>query len=212
MQASECVLYSGAAQGAEAAFGAAAERHGVEEVNFTFEGLKQAEESRKRLDDFIQSLNTTRFEEGPDPETTALADQAKEEFKKAMDEDLNLSGGLGALFQMVKSVNARISAGNVSKEGADYVLETLRSLDSVFGIMGDYFSEAAVVTLALSDASTLQVHSTFEVPEAILEKIKRRQEARKGKDFAAADSLRDELKKEGFTLEDIPEGIRVKRR
>ena len=49
MQASECVLYSGAAQGAEAAFGAAAERHGVEEVNFTFEGHSDARQRGIRV-------------------------------------------------------------------------------------------------------------------------------------------------------------------
>ena len=186
--------------------------HYRKSLNFTFEGLNGSEETVKRLEDFIHTLSTSRFEEGPDPDTIAAADRAKEEFKKAMDEDLNISGALGCLFQLVRTINAQITAGKVSREGADYVLQTLLDTDRVLGIMGECFSGAEAVTLTLSDNSEIKVFPNFKVPDNILDKIKRRQEARKSKDFAASDAIRDELNREGYTLEDFPDGVSIKKR
>ena len=111
----------------------------------------------------------------------------RDRFIEAMDDDLNTADGLSAVFELVKDINTRILDKNVSK----HVCETAAGL----------FDELCNVLGILYNRKSNDVDSEIE---ALIEK---RQEARKNKDFATADKIRDELKAKGIILKDTPQGV-----
>ena len=105
-----------------------------------------------------------------------------------MDDDLNISAALAAVFEFMTAINKVMS--ELSKQDAEKVKDTMLKFDSVLGIMH---------------------HEKASLNEEIESLIKKREEARKNKDFAAADKIRDELKEKGIILEDTPKGVRWKK-
>ncbi len=157
-------------------------------LNFTFEGLDMAKQSLKRIGDFVFSLEGLNPEEGVTPELTELIRTNEAKFRSQMDDDFNISGSLGAFFDFIHEVNVRIK--DLKKSDVENVLAYVKRIDSVIGVLKK--EEAG-----LPD-------------EEILKKIEERQDARKRKDFAAADAIRDQLKAKGIVLIDTPEGVRWK--
>lgn len=156
--------------------------------NFTFEGLDAAKESLNRIRDFRIRLEAVKGE-GAD-----LVDAVKaceREFGDALDDDLNISGAMGTVFEFVRQTNRLMETDGVSLEGAQRALALLDRLNAVTGLF----------TPASSD----------EVPQAILDLVQERQDARRSKDFVRADAIRDQLAAEGWVLEDTADGPRVKR-
>ena len=116
--------------------------------------------------------------------TGELAEKARKGFAACMDDDLNISGALAEIFNFVKEINKlELSAASV-KEAE----ELMNEFDSVLGVMDEQ----------------------LEIPAELRELAKQRQAARDAKDFAAADALRQEIRKKGFAVDDTPEGPRLK--
>ena len=105
-----------------------------------------------------------------------------------MDEDLNTADAISAIFEMVTAINTE-TRSDVTKEFAVEAEKKLMELCDVLGI--------------------LQSDSDEAVDPEILKLIEERQEARKNKDFARADEIRDELKARGITLKDTPQGVQI---
>jgi len=112
---------------------------------------------------------------------------ARTAFEAALDDDLNISAGLAAVFELVRDVNRRIDARRLSTGDATAVLETLRRLDTVLGLLPD-----APRSLDAESAAVLQA----------------RAEARAARDWARSDALRGELAGRGITVEDTRDGQR----
>src|SRR5690606_22925908 len=110
---------------------------------------------------------------------------------EALDDDLNISGGLGAVFDFVRAANKELDAGTVGQEGAAAAMALLDRLNEVTGL----FAPAA-------DDGT---------PQKILDLVNERQQARRDKNFARSDEIRGILAAEGWVIEDTPDGARVKR-
>ena len=106
-----------------------------------------------------------------------------------MDDDLNVSVALGALFDFVREVNALLDAGVVSRSEADEVGAIVRGFDGVLGVIGEVKMEEAL-------------------PEEAEELIAKREQARKAGDWAEADALRLRLREMGVVVEDTPLGVR----
>ena len=157
--------------------------------NFTFEALDAAKESLHRIQDFRIRLAEIQGEEGADLETEAAA--CEEAFGTALDDDLNISAGLAAVFDFIRQVNRYIDSGELSAAGAERALALLDRLDAVTGLFAGPAEEA--------------------VPQHILDLVAERGAARRNKDFARADAIRDQLTAEGWVLEDTPDGPRVKK-
>lgn len=156
--------------------------HYRSKLNFTWQAMDTAKITLENLYDFMCRLDRTKVC-GLDE---AVA-RAKDTFAEALNDDLNTPVALAAVFGLVKEVNVQGSGG---KEVWDAMLE----FDKVLG-------------LRLAEHAD-SVRS--EVPQEVLDLLEQRQHARRSKDFAASDRIRDELLAKGWVVEDTPEGPRVK--
>ena len=170
--------------------------HYRKQLNFTWAGLAQAEEALRRLTDFLTRLDTIKVE-ATNPEVAARVDQAQTAFAEAMASDLNTAGALGAIFELVRALNSAIDNGQLGKGDLPGVCAAFDTFDRVLGV------------LSLRRAED-------EQPPVPVEEIERRIEdrhaARRRRDFAAADRIRDELAERGVLLEDSAGGTRWKRK
>jgi len=105
-----------------------------------------------------------------------------------MDDDLNTADGISAVFELVTAINTAVS-DDATKEFAQKSLDTLMEFADVLGL--------------------LQVEEDNSVDEEIEKLIEERQQARKEKNFARADEIRDLLKAQGITLKDTPRGVQI---
>ncbi|MCK9265943.1 cysteine--tRNA ligase [bacterium] len=160
--------------------------HYRDPLNFTETSLKQSENTVRNYNAFYQSLS---FCKGELSNKTIKQDiqKAREEFKKALNDDLNISAAMGAIFFFIKNSNISISAGEMGKEDAEETKRFLEEIDSV---------------LAILEKEEIDISEE----EALL--IQQREVARKEKDFNKADNIRDALLQKGIFLEDTPYGTR----
>ena len=162
--------------------------HYRQKLNFTFESLEAAENSIKRLDEFMVKLKDVKSEKN-NKEIYVLIEKAKSDFEDAMDDDLNVSIALSVMFDFVKKINTFIMNENISKKDAEKAIKLMHDFDSVFGILK-------------------KEEKKEEISKEIEQLIEKRQEARKNKDYKLADKIRDELKQQGIILKDTKDGIR----
>lgn len=167
------------------------------ELNFTMDGLDASKNAIQRLLDFEARLAAAPTDAGAEAsELPALGAQAIEGFRSAMDEDFNAADGLAALFTFVNRVNGELDRhGVVTPADREVALESLRSIDRVLGLI-----EVAQASRTVDD----------DLATWVEERIEARAEARRTKDFATADAVRDELSERGIVLEDGADGTRWK--
>lgn len=165
--------------------------HYREPLSYTEGAIRQADAERQRLQDFIARLRS--FKRTRQVSKSKLAEGFLRDFEAAMDEDLNTPKAFAVVFSFVKRVNGLIDARKLSRGDATSVLEALGRANSVLGFMK--FKQE-------------------EIPPSLQKLIKEREEARRERNFATADQIRQALLKEGVTLEDTPTGTvwRVRRR
>ncbi|RLI22303.1 cysteine--tRNA ligase, partial [Candidatus Bathyarchaeota archaeon] len=162
--------------------------HYRQPLNFTFKGLEAAEKAVERLQIFMDRLKKADGS-GCGKEIEELMQKVKKEFEDAMDDDLDINTALAALFNFVREVNRLIDQNKLSKEEAEKVRELMLNFDKVLGIIG-------------------KEEEAEELPDEIMKLIKKREEARKRKDWKTADEIREKLRKMGIILEDTPEGVK----
>ena len=160
--------------------------HYRETFNFTLEGLRGARTALARLDECLAKLrDTAAGQSAAAPEPGLIGAVAA-----ALDEDLNVAGAWGAIFEWVRQVNRQIAEKILSPALAAAALAAWEVLDKVLGVGAAPEAEAPTELLAL---------------------LEKRVAARKAKDFAGADAIRNELKARGWIIEDTPKGARLKR-
>jgi cysteinyl-tRNA synthetase len=162
------------------------------QLNFTFEGLKGAESTIERLHDFKKRLSEAHLTDGINPGLQEKARKYLSDFETAMDDNLNTSVGLAALHNLVREVNTALANETVLTEDRSVILQIIDKFDSVFGIFGEVKEE-------ILDAEIEQL-------------IEERQEARRSRNFARSDEIRDLLAEKGIILEDTKDGVRWKRK
>jgi len=123
-------------------------------------------------------------------ETLAGFDKFRERFVEVMDDDLNTADAISVVFELITAINTAVKDG-ASKEFAQKALDILMELATVLGLLQQEKEE------------------TVEIEPEIQALIDERQAARKAKDFARADEIRDILKEKGITLKDTPQGVQV---
>jgi cysteinyl-tRNA synthetase len=167
------------------------------ELNFTLEGLDASRKAVQRLLDFEARLQTTPTDGAAAPSRAPeLAAEALEAFRRAMDDDFNSADALAAAFTFVNRVNGELDArATVPPADRDAALDALRSMDRVLGLL-----EVAHASRSVDGGLAAWVE----------ERIQARAEARRAKDYAAADAIRKQLAERGIVLEDGPQGTRWK--
>src|ERR1700746_2811555 len=107
------------------------------QLNFTFDGLKQAASNVEKLRNFQLRLTTGQFSPGSDPEMQELANEAGERMKSALEDDLNTAQAQAAIFEMVRKANIAIDAGQIKQDDARSLLTALGKFDEIFAVLKD---------------------------------------------------------------------------
>lgn len=161
-------------------------------INYSLDIIDQCKSALERLYTCRDSLdfaikNAAEETKENDAELIAELDKRREQFITAMDDDLNTADGLAAIFELTKDINTKILDHDVSKAVCEHAAKLYDELCNVLGILYN------------------RKENTLDSDiEALVEK---RQEARKNKDWATADKIRDELKAKGIILKDTPQGV-----
>ncbi len=163
-------------------------------INYSFDAIEQCKASLERLYTCRNNLdfalkNATDAAGEKDAEIISLIDAKKDKFIEAMEDDLNTGEALGALFELVKDINLYVNDGVQSKALTEYAIKVFDELTGILGLLYNRNAEK----------------SLDDEIEAL---IAARNEARKNKNWAEADRIRDELKSQGIVLEDTPQGVK----
>jgi cysteinyl-tRNA synthetase len=150
------------------------------------ETMEHARAAVERLSTAVTTLEAYEEERTDDPELAGAIDAARTAFRDAMDDDLNISGGLAAVFDLVRDLNRRIDARSLSTADARRGAQALRDFDTVLAVIDD-------------------VQPLPDGAQALLDE---REAVRAARDFAASDRLRDELAQMGVMVEDTRDGQR----
>jgi cysteinyl-tRNA synthetase len=162
------------------------------QLNFTWEGLKQAAAALQRVQGLLQRLGEVDKDGPVAPELQACLDRARDTFDRALSDDLNTPEALAAVHVMVGEVNALLAGGTVTRAGADAARAQVEAMDAVLGVF---------VPAGEEDRLSAEEQGLFDD----------RQDARKRRDFARADQARRKLEEMGIILEDTPRGTRWRR-
>jgi cysteinyl-tRNA synthetase len=155
-------------------------------LNFTFDGMEEARRALERIDEWRERLR----EVGKEANGSAAA-RPGEDFQKALDDDLNISGALGYLFESIRQTNRAMDAGEFGAADARAWLKWWDDINAVLAL-----EEVAVAGL----------------PDEIEALAEQRMQARLAKDFRKSDELRDELSARGFEVRDTKDGQKITRR
>jgi cysteinyl-tRNA synthetase len=158
-------------------------------LNFSFDLLKQADSSLKRIDDFVFALKNVKNEGSKNEEFSGFLVKSQSKFESSLDEDLNISEAMAALFELISHYYE--NQKNYSRQNAVEILSFLEKADTALGFIHKEVKEE------LSDEE-----------KALMEE---RNLAKKNKDFKKSDEIRDILLKKGIELRDTKEGLVWKR-
>lgn len=160
-------------------------------INYNLEIIEQCKSALERLYNCRESLDfsikNAKTDIADDEEILALIDSRKEQFINSMDDDLNTADGIAAVFDLVSDINTKIINKEVSKNVCQKAADMFDELTGVLGLVYNRKSN--------------------DINDDIEKLIEERQQARANKDWATADRIRDELKAQGITLKDTPQGV-----
>jgi cysteinyl-tRNA synthetase len=192
------------------------------QLNFTFDGLKQAAVSVERLRNFRQRLTVGSFPSGSNPEMQALASETISRMRAALDDDLNTAQAQAAIFEMVRSANSALDAGGMKKGDAEPLLAALEKFDEIFAVLKDDDGPQLKQVFDWAPTEGREKDISPELREAVQagqfsdadieKKIAEMEQARRARDFKVSDAVRAELTAAGIVIENTKDGVRWRRK
>ncbi|PYV17975.1 MAG: cysteine--tRNA ligase [Acidobacteria bacterium] len=203
-------------------------------LNFTMDGLVQAQKSLERLRNFRYRLTMEEFEDGFDADLAGKASASTQAMEEALDDNLNTAEALAAIFNLVLEGNTAMDQGRFRAGNREAFLDALERWDRIFaGLEDNDYAKLEEYGLIKElekpiDGSTISGAKEFPAPQPgsgdggvirtvlanaeIERRLALREEARGRRDFGRADEIRRELEADGVILEDTKAGTRWKRK
>src|ERR1700680_3568704 len=188
------------------------------QLNFTFDGLKQASVSVERLRNFRLRLSLGSFELGATSEMQSLVSATVERMTAAFDDDLNTAQAQAAIFEMVRQANAAFDTGGIKKDEVPALLQALSKFDEIFAVLTDDDGPKMKQVLDWAVTEGRDKDISDELREAVQsgqlsdadieKKIAAVEDARTARDFKTSDAIRAELADAGILVEITKDGIR----
>jgi cysteinyl-tRNA synthetase len=192
------------------------------QLNFTFDGLKQAAVSVERLRSFRQRLTVGSLPPGSNPEMQSLATQTVDRMRSALDDDLNTAQAQAAIFEMVRSANSAIDAGGLKADDVPPLLTALEKFDEIFAVLKDDDGPKMKQVFDWAPTEGREKDISAELQEAVQsgqlsdadieKKIAEMQAARTARAFKASDARRADLTAAGIIIENTKDGVRWRRK
>jgi cysteinyl-tRNA synthetase len=159
-----------------------ASAHYRSKLNFTLEGIKQAEKTVENLNEFLARLEGYPVENDENTELIKFIEDIENKFIESLDDDLNISRALGYLFIAVKEINTVMNSGDLDKYSRERFLEFFDKVDSIIDVR---------------DKKEVEIDK-----DEIERLINERNRLRKEKKYAEADKIRDKLSEMGIVIQD----------
>ena len=190
------------------------------QMNFTFDGLKQAANSVDRLRNFRLRLSTAQFGAGSSEAMAKLAQETEDRIKSSLDDDLNTAQAQAAIFEMVRAANAAIDAGEMKKNDVAPLLAAVDQFDEIFAVLAedDLPKMKVVADWARAEGreispELLELIGSGALSDAEIDaKIAEMEQARKARKFDVSDRIRTELTAAGIVVENTKDGVRWRRK
>jgi cysteinyl-tRNA synthetase len=189
------------------------------QLNFTFDGLIEATSAIERLRTFKQRLTEGAFAPGENPALQEAAKKAQAEYMAALSNDLNTAEARAPIFDLLRAANTAIDQGQLKSGDRDAILAVLASFDAVFDVIED--RDAEITRRAVewaeregraADVAPELLAAQGLTDEAIEALVAERAQAKKQRNFARADAIRNELAEKGVVIEDSKDGVHWKRK
>jgi cysteinyl-tRNA synthetase len=188
-------------------------------LNFTIEGLTESASAIDRLRTFAQRIRGGEWPAGLNAELEAQTLKAQQSYCAALEDDLNTSNARAAIFDLVRAGNVAADSGKLFAGNIPAILETLRRFDEVFCVLEDRDAEIARGALQWAqdegrggEAAPELVAKYSLSDQQINALVAEREQARRSRNFARSDSIRNQLSALGIVIEDSKEGARWKRK
>jgi cysteinyl-tRNA synthetase len=192
------------------------------QLNFTFDGLKQAATSVDRLRNFRLRLSQAQLLPGSNAAMARLARETVERMKAALEDDLNTAQAQAAILKMVRAANAAFDAGQLRKDDVPALLGAVEKFDEVFGVLADDDAPKikAILDWARSEGrekdispELLELAGSATLSDADIEKnMAEMNAARTARNFKESDRIRAELTNAGVIVENTKDGVRWRRK
>jgi cysteinyl-tRNA synthetase len=188
-------------------------------LNFTMEGLTESSSAVDRLRTFAKRIRGGGWAAGLNKELEAQTIRAQQEFTVALEEDLNTSEARAAIFELVRAGNSAADSGQLYAGNVTSIEETLRRFDEVFAVLEDRDAEISRGALEWAradgrgDQAAPELLAAYSLSDQQIDAlVAEREQARRTRNFARSDSIRNELAALGIVIEDSKEGARWKRK
>lgn len=192
------------------------------QLNFTFDGLTQAANAVERLRNFKRRLEQEHRPEGSTEAMARLAQATIAKIDASLADDMNTAQALAAVFDMVREANNAADKGELKQGDAAPLLKALDAFDAIFAVMQDDDAQKVKKTVEWAEAEGLadkispqarEIASAAGRSDAQIDAlVKEMQEARKSKNFARGDAIRNELNQMGIIVEVTKDGARWRRK
>lgn len=162
-------------------------------LNFTWEGMQQAQKNLTRISDFTENLKKIGVDESlvasEDKDFLKLGEY-ETRFSNAMDDDLNTPKALSVLFELITEVNKKIAENDFTSKNASKTLALWNKMNKVLGVV-------------------LKEKGSVQIPAEIIELAQKREQSRGAKDFEKADEFRKIAEEKGYQILDTPKGFEI---